>query len=44
MNNLLLFVSLVLTLSACTPIPQTTEQPCKWLLDEKTQEYYELCK
>lgn len=22
----------------------TTEQPCKWLIDEKTQEYYEVCK
>lgn len=44
MNNLIFLMSLTLLISACTPITETTEQPCKWMLDEKTQEYYELCK
>jgi starvation-inducible outer membrane lipoprotein len=44
MNNLLLLMALTLVLSACTPVPETTEQPCKWLINEKTLEYYEYCK
>ena len=35
---------LVLFLSACATEPKTNEQPCKWLLDEKTQEYVAVCK
>lgn len=42
--KILALVLVAAFLTACEHCPETTEQSCKWLLDEKTQEYYEVCK
>ena len=44
MKKIYLLIIMIISISGCMVEPKTTEQPCKWMLDEKTQEYYELCK